>query len=384
MPQHPVIDADGHVMEPDDLWVRYMPEAMRARAPRVDPANALFVTVDGVETPRRELFSGNQDRFERNIKGARRFEDANRDRFSARSQLDGMDVEGITASVLFPSRGLAVMGVDGVDPAVTTAAAHAYNSWLADYAAEDPRRLVGAGMADPRDVDAAVAQARRAVDELGFVAVFLRPNPVGGRAWHDPAYEPLWSAMEELDAPVCFHEGTGALLPQVGTDRFDKHGLWHCVCHPVENQMAMMSVVMGGVAERHPGLRFAFLECGAGWLPYWMWRMDEHVENEPQDFAHLTMEPSAYVERQCFVSIDTDEEPGMLAIEALDGPHVVWGSDYPHSDSKFPNAFKILSSLPGMSAERLQRVVHQGPLELFGERLARTVDAGAGDERARP
>jgi predicted TIM-barrel fold metal-dependent hydrolase len=364
MREHPVIDADGHIMEPRDLWPRYMPESLRDRGPRPDPDHRVLMHIDGVTVPPRSLYPKKPSAH------AERFKEAVESDFSARSQLDGMDVEGIDAAVAFPSKGLAVMAVDGVDPVITTAAAQAYNTWLAEYTQEDPGRLFGAAMIDVRDVDGAVVEARRAIGELGFVAAFLRPNPVGGRAWHDPAYEPLWSAMEELDAPICFHEGAGGLLPQVGVDRFDLHSFWHCVTHPVENQMAMLSVVMGGVAERHPKLRFAFLECGAGWLPYWMWRMDEHVENEPQDFGYLTMEPSEYVERQCFVSIDSDEEPGMAAIEALPGPHVVWGSDYPHRDGKFPNALKTVSALPGMSDERLRRVVCDGPLELFGERLA--------------
>jgi predicted TIM-barrel fold metal-dependent hydrolase len=369
MPDHAVIDADGHVMEPDGMWVRYMPRALADRAPRlVERRPIMSVAVDGVVLPPRTAYARTDA--DLGSVGEPRFAEARVSGFDPASQVRAMDCEGIGSSVLFPTQGLIVMGVDGVDPAVTTAAARAYNTWLAEYTAEDPQRLVGVAMLDVRDIDGAVAEVRRAIGELGFVAAFVRPNPVGGRAWHDPAYEPLWSALEELDAPICFHEGAAALLPQVAVDRFHQHSFWHCVTHPVENQMAVLSVVMGGVAERHPGLRFAFLECGAGWLPYWMWRMDEHAENEPQDFGYLTMEPSEYVQRQCFVSIDSDETPGMAAIESISGPHVVWGSDYPHVDGKFPNAFKTLSSLPGMSTERLRRVVCDGPLELFGPRLA--------------
>jgi predicted TIM-barrel fold metal-dependent hydrolase len=347
-----------------------MPEALRERAPRLsEPGNSLFLTVDGVEVPPRRTFYTNPNSFTEKIEQADRYKEASKVDFSARSHLQGMEIEGITASVLFPSRGLMVMGVAGVDPEITTASAHAYNTWLSEFVQEDPDRLFGVAMIDPRDVGGAIKEAERAIGELGFIAAFLRPNPVNGLPWHHATYDPLWSTLEDLGVPVCFHEGASVLLPQVGIDRFDEHSFWHCVTHPMEQQMAMMSIVMGGVTERHPTLRFAFLECGAGWLPYWMWRFDEHVENEPGDFTSLTLTPSEYIQRQCFVSIDSEESPGIPTLDVLELPHVVWGSDYPHPDGKFPHALEAVSSLPGMSEEKLRRVVYDGPLELFGDGL---------------
>jgi predicted TIM-barrel fold metal-dependent hydrolase len=129
----------------------------------------------------------------------------------------------------------------------------------------------------------------------------------------------------------------------------------------------MLAVVVGGVAARHPALRFAFLESGAGWLPYWKWRLDEAVEVEGKDFPELTLDPSEYVARQCFVSIDTDEIPGIAALDSFGGQHhVVWGSDFPHPDAKYPHAVKTLSTLPGMSPQNFRSVVYEGPQELFG------------------
>ena len=370
MSEQVVIDSDGHVLEPHDMWLEYMPPELRSRAPHVDPIHGAFLTVDGLEVTPKSSYPGSENTFETKVAGADRYRQPALDGFSAHSQIEGMDLEGITAAVLFPSRGLHVMGVDGADSTVTTAAAHAYNSWLSDFISDNPNRLLGVGMIDPRDVNSAILEARRAIGDLGFVALFLRPNPVNGLAWHDAQYDRLWSAVQELGVPICFHEGSAVGLPQVATDRFDRHSFWHCVTHPVENQMAMLSVVLGGVTERYPELRFAFLECGAGWLPYWMWRLDEHVENEPHDFPYLQMKPSLYIQRQCFVSIDSDEDPGMAAIERFEDAHVVWGSDYPHPDGKFPNALRTLTRLNGMTADRLRQVVYEAPSLLFGDALA--------------
>jgi predicted TIM-barrel fold metal-dependent hydrolase len=362
-----VIDADGHVREPDDLWQRYVPEALRDRAPRKVGSDGPYFVIDGVEVPPRRSYSRTTKKL--TAWDEERFRDAASVGYSPASQVAAMDTEGVDVSVLFPSAGLVLMGVDGIDPAVTTATAHAYNTWLAEFCAGGESRLFGAGMIDPRDVEGAVAEAQRCAEELGFVTVFVRPNPVNGLPWHDAQYEPLWSALEELDLAVCFHEGGSVALPQVATDRFIEHAFWHACTHPMEQQMAMLSVLLGGVAEDHPRLRFGFLECGAGWLPYWMWRMDEAVEGEEIDFSHLSLKPSEYVSRQCFVSIDTDEEPGAFALQVLDEPRVVWGSDYPHHDGKFPNALKTLTSLPVMTDEVRRSVLHDAPVALFGNRL---------------
>jgi predicted TIM-barrel fold metal-dependent hydrolase len=374
---HPAVDADGHVMEPPDLWLRNMPASLRDRAPQPIDGNPLFFLVDGCETTPRQAFRGQEHRYDVNI-DADRYRPGVESGFSARAQLAAMDVEGIDAAMLFPSLGLGVMGVAGAHPEITTAAARVYNDWVADFCSVAPHRLLGAGMIDPRDVDGAVSEARRCVGELGLPSVFLRPNPVDARNWHDGAYEPLWSAVEELGIPVCFHEGSAVTLPQVASDRYDVHAFWHACTHPMEQQMAMLSVVLGAVAERHPSLRFAFLESGAGWLPYWMWRLDESIEVEGREFPELKLRPSEYVQRQCFVSMDTDEHTGISAIDAFNGDaHVIWGSDYPHPDAKYPAALTTLSNVDGMTPERLRSVLFDAPVKLLGSRLERALAVAA-------
>jgi predicted TIM-barrel fold metal-dependent hydrolase len=378
MSDHLVIDADGHVFEPDDLWVKNLPPHLREAGPIVcpDPEFTAFKGHD--ELPLREKYL---DRKELNNTGivlrGNRFTDAVANGFDAPSALRGMEQEGITHSVLFPTRGLFVMAVDErVSPEVTTACATVYNDFISDYCRYAPDKLFGMAMIDPRNVQGAITEARRAVEDLGLVGIYMRPNPVYGRNWFSSEYDPLWATIEELDVPVCFHDAGAVTLPQAATDRFEHHGYWHIATHPHEAQMAMVSVVMGGVCERFPKLRFGFMECGAGWLPYWMWRMDEHFENERQwIYKDLTMDPSDYVKRQCFVAIDSDEHTGLHTLDVLGDTHVAWGSDYPHADGKFPAAYKTLTALEGMTQERLEKVVGQNALELYGKRLAAGIES---------
>ena len=172
------------------------------------------------------------------------------------------------------------------------------------------------------DLGAALAEARRCVRELGFRGVMMRPNPVRARTLGDPYWDPLWSLLEELDVPLAVHEGTTQDLPQSGRDRFENYALRHVCSHPHEQQIACAALVMGGVLERHPGLRVDFLESGCGWLPHWLERMDEHVHGWGHAIAKLPLAPSEYFRRQCFVSCDPNERT-LPSVVALAGEDVV-------------------------------------------------------------
>ncbi len=373
-----VVDADRHVIEPADLWQRYMPPDLRDKAPGWDfsrPRGGNFQFA-GVPIPEPEWVADRTKLFETD-----RFAEAAERGYDVPSHFAAMDLEGIDLAVLFPSRGLLVPGVTEVAPQLIMAAARAYNDWLADFCRDGQGRLFGVGMLDLRDTAGAAAEAVRCVGELGHVGLFLRPNIVENRPLFDEKYEPLWATIAELDVPVCFHEGAKVRVPQVGPMELgNRWAFWHVCTHPHAQQIAMVALVMGGVLERHPSLRCAFLECGAGWLPYWMWRMDEHAEprlwryQSVGDVADLSLTPSEYVRRQCFVSIESDEEPGRHAVEALDGSNVVWASDYPHIDSTFPGAVDAFLGLDGLSTESKQKILADNPAAMYGNRVGEALE----------
>jgi predicted TIM-barrel fold metal-dependent hydrolase len=346
-----VLDSDIHIIEPPDLWQRYIDPEFRDRAPyglTEDMGDLRLahdgkpwgrVAVDASSSRRREghSYAHNQERW-------RPFKERGWD---SKVQLEAMDTEGIDVAVVYPSRGLFALSVPDMDPPFAAAMARAYNNWLKDFCSEDPRRLIGAGMISPFDVNDAVSEARRCVKELGFRGVFLRPNIVNGRNWHDPYYEPLWTMLEELQVPLGFHEGAGALLPQVGEQFGANAMLKHVYCHPVEMMLAAGSFCMGGILERHPRLRVAFLEGNCGWVPFLMWRMDEHWERQGDVYApELKMAPSEYFKRQCFVSAECDEVPVKYVIDAIGDDRIVFSTDFPHGDSKFPRAVASFLELP--------------------------------------
>jgi predicted TIM-barrel fold metal-dependent hydrolase len=258
---------------------------------------------------------------------------------------------------VYPSRGLFAQAIDDVDPAFAAAIARAYNDWLYDYCKPDPNRLLGAGMISPHDVRDAVEEARRAVEDCGFRAIFVRPNPVQDRNWHDAYFEPLWDELERLNVPLGFHEGFGPYLPQVG-DRFGADiQMVHTACHPMEMMLAVISMIGGGVLERHPNLRVAFLEGNCSWVPFLLWRLDEHYEvtfRRPD--SKLTMKPSEYFKRQCFVSVEADEDFVKQVIDYMGDDTIVFSTDWPHGDSKYPHAVESFMQLP-ISEESKRKIL---------------------------
>src|SRR4029077_5850942 len=226
--------------------------------------------------------------------GDRYAEEIARD-FDPASQVKAMDKEGLELAILFPTPAMYIPAFTRMDARFAAAACRAYNDWLYDYIqAADPKRLFGAAAISPHAVERAVAEPRRAVAELGMKAIFLRPNIYNERPWHDRYYDPLWAICQELNVPVGFHETTGSRMKAAGADRFQSLGIAHISTHSMEQMLAAMDVIMGGVMERFPTLRFAFLEGQCGWLPFWLGRMDEHYEwREPYgEMTHLTAKPS--------------------------------------------------------------------------------------------
>ena len=174
----------------------------------------------------------------------------------------------------------------------------AYNRWLADYCKPYPDRLFGIAMIPMQDVDLAIEEMRYAREKLGFRGVFLRPNPYNNKMIHHPDYEKFWTMAEELDISVGFHEGGNSGMMQVGMDRFEERGARHIITHTMEMMLACMAVIWGGVCERHPKVRIAFLESGGGWIAGWLDRMDRHFDDKGFNDSGLTTRPSRAVQAQ--------------------------------------------------------------------------------------
>ena len=155
-------------------------------------------------------------------------------------------------------------------------------------------------------------------------------------------------------------------MPQIGTDRFSNEhiSLQHSCSHPMEQMLALSAMTLGGVMERFPRLKAGFLEGNGSWLPWWLWRLDEHAEGYPE--AALTLKPSDYFYRQGYVSLDADETTGIAAIKACGADYFVFSTDYPHNDAKYPYATQIfLDSFP-IEEESKRKILWDNCARLYG------------------
>jgi predicted TIM-barrel fold metal-dependent hydrolase len=366
-----IIDADGHVMEPRGMWERYIDPAFRDRAPRVErgPGGHARIAVEGRLCPRPDgrnaVSPAMQAVFSKNIR--EHLAPYLEAQYSAESQVKALDEGGIETSFLYPSQGLYTAAIDDLDPALAAAICRAYNDWIVDFCAYAPDRLKPVGMLVAlHDPVAAVREVRRLAGR-GFKAVFVRPNPIHGRNLDDPAYEPLWAECERLGLAVGVHEGVSAYLPTLGADRFTSFFAAHAASHPMEQMAAMAALIGGGVLERHSGLRVAFLESGCGWLPYWLWRLDEHwektngIEGEPA----LPMRPSDYFRRQCWISFEPEEPYVPQVLDLIGEDRLLFASDFPHPDHKWPEIVEevVALSLPDTVT---RKILWDNPSAFYG------------------
>jgi uncharacterized protein len=379
-----VFDSDMHVMEPPDLWERYIAAEFRAIAPRgvlSENVRDLRITfpdqnVKGLPIRRRTRQGRNYERNQALYRG-----DAARG-WSGEVQVEAMDVEGLDVAVMFPSRGLNVLvGPDGgarvADARFAAAIARAYNDWLHDLCQTDPRRMLGAGMISVYDINDAVAEAHRVVEDLGFKAVFLRSNIVNGKAWHDTYYEPLWETLERLQIPLGLHQATASSVPQLTRLWFGSpSGMQRAYGQPIGQMFGVGSFLGGGILERHPTLKVAFLEANCSWLPWLLWRLDEAYELEGDlDMSELTMAPSAYFKRQCVASVEPDETPARYTIDFLGNDNLVYSTDYPHGDSRYPHATESFLKLP-FSDEDKRKILWDNCARFYNVSDAPAVSAG--------
>ena len=364
-----MIDAEMHVMEPVDLWERYIDPKFRDRAPKrlSERRWDIRTLVEGevmASLPHGD--SAAENKAEEDALAERYAEEIARD-FDSQSQLLAMDKEGLDLAVLYPTSGMYVMAFKRMDAAFADAACRAYNNWLYDYIQDgDPKRMFGAAVISPHDVDMAVAEVNRAVKDLDMKSIFLRPNLFNDRPWHDPYYDPLWAACQELNTAVGFHETTGSRMNAAGAERFKHTGLAHISTHPLEQMLACMDVIIGGVMERFPKLRMSFLEAGCGWLPFWLDRMDEHFEwRKPyNELDHLSMLPSEYFARQGFCAVECDEEFVSHVVAAVGNDCVVTTTDYPHGDAKYPDAMNTFLTLD-LSDESRRKILWDNTKRLY-------------------
>jgi len=348
------------------MWAEYIDERFRDEAPGVrelDGRKVMAVEGESLVCEGKYPFS-TPDFLAALAKGMERFEGARKAGFSAVSRIADMDAEGVDVQIIYPTVGGQLLGREFRDPELLAASCRAYNDWSAAYCSEDPARLRWAAMLPLQDPTLAVEEARRAAS-TGAVSYYLRPNPVQGRHLGHVDYDPVWAEVEKLGRPLCIHDSGSPHLPSYG-DRMETHTTGHMLAHPFEAMSAMMALIWFGVFERFPRLRVVHVEADAGWLPYWLQRMEQHFEfSGNAEHPELLRSPSDYFRSNVFVACRGDERTLPSAVELVGDDNLTFNTDYPHPDGTWPWGMEDLGAQP-ISEQSKRKILWDNPVRAFG------------------
>lgn len=334
-----IVDADGHVCEPADLWESNLPSHLVDRAIRLRWNEATgydeCMVEDWMCTDRGLVGLGNAGESFDDFGRGRHYEDLNPAGFDPSERVKVLDSEGIDVSVMYPGLGLKLGGIK--DPELAVWSCKVYNDWIAEWCSTAPDRLKGTGALPMQDPKAAADEARR-LPELGLVGTFVRPNAYNGVPFHHWDYKPVWEALEETGLPLGLHIAGLADMP--GASLLMRHlmapGTHHAIIPVIDQMMTLSNLVYGGVLEEHPNLKVVVLESGGGWIAHWMDRLNEFEESYRWAAAPMSLTPEEYFKRQCWISFDPGERtPGPLA-SIVGADRYIWASDFPHNDAKYP------------------------------------------------
>lgn len=350
-----VVDADGHVVEGvafvADVIARF-PDQVGVRADGV-----LGVLIEGRPYPD-PSGPGAGCPADRGLTDAPGVDPSTLSGIVADADKDGMD-----ELVVFPSFAMCVPSIK--DPSLGSGIARMYNSWAAELCADSGGRLHFAAVTPVEHGEVAVDVMREARDS-GAVCTVV-PPALRDRNLDHSDLDRFYSCAEELEMPLGIHGAPGLHLPKIGVDRFTNYIQVHAISFPFDQMTAMTALISGGVFDRHPRLKVAFLEAGAGWLPWFIERLDEHFESRGTWIeGGWQCSPREYVARgNVWVSCEPDEKMLPAVIDQLGDRCVMFASDYPHWDGSWPNATsKLLSQdIPALS---LARVASANAEEFYG------------------
>jgi predicted TIM-barrel fold metal-dependent hydrolase len=368
-----IFSADSHVSEPGDLWVQRIDKDLQFRAPRVErrerngrledlciyegfPPHPVGVGLGAAA----KQGPGNSD-FREQGKG---YADALKGGWDPEARLKDMDLDGVEGEVIHTTLGFRLFWLE--DPKLQRACFRVYNDWLAEYCSYAPDRLIGVPLISLTDIDEARKELRRTYD-LGLrgAMIWLQP-PANYPQYTSQLYDPFWADAEEMGMPMVLHEITGG-----GESRLSPSAYWNVdlslasMIRSHEPQRTIAQLIMSGVCERFPNLKFISAENGLDWLPWYVSRVQRaRAGSYP---TKLTMEPIEYFYRNiAFTYINEPHAVENREIIGLD--NLMFATDYPHSASTWPKSQEIVErdmTNNNVSEEEKRKLIHDNVLRIF-------------------
>jgi predicted TIM-barrel fold metal-dependent hydrolase len=373
-----VISADSHAMEPADLWTSRLDAKLRDRAPRVvttEKGGHLFSAPGIRPFPVAGGFGigkSGQELKEHMKKG---YEAARPSGWDPAERLKDQDVDGVSAEVIYTTLGMPLFALDDVE--LQQACFHAYNDWVNEFASYNRKRLYPIALISLEDIGEGIRELERSA-KLGLRGAMIWGSPPREKPYFSADYDPFWAAAESLDLPLSLHVITGKNQGKVKTReereaREEKEergpapfllqsmGAVHTI------QRSLQQMIFGGVFDRHPRLKIVSAENDSGWVAHFMYRLDHVYEKFGAlwDKVGLKLKPSDYVRRNVWVTFQ-DDMIGPMTYSYFGTDNYMWASDFPHTDSTWPNSLKVIAKdFEGLPDEVTRKMVADNAAKLY-------------------
>ncbi|MAT91823.1 MAG: amidohydrolase [Halioglobus sp.] len=266
------------------------------------------------------------------------------------------------------------------------AGTRAHNRWLAEFCAEQPRRRAGIGLIHLNDIDDAiedVAWIARHGLRGGVLLPLPNPGDVHLKPLNHPDYDRLWAAIQDHDLVINQHSGQGS--PSYGPGQ-GSLALW-ALEMPFYVQRGYTQLIMGGVFERFPRLRFILTESGCAWAPklmqqmdymYMAWKAGAIGEIDTTRDPALKEPPSFYAKRNCYYGASFPGPRDIAGREVVGVDKILWGNDYPHYEGCYPHSRENMRfAFADLEEQEVRMMLGENAATLYQFELDALKDAAA-------
>jgi len=333
-----LISSDSHVIEPEGLWKKQLPQAFQDRAPDFGG-------------PRDTDQPGATDKTKR---------------------VAEMAADGVSAEVLYPTHGLKALSLD--DRGLEAACARVYNDWLIDYCRAAPDRLIGVAMLSMYDIDGAVKEQERC-RKAGLRGSVIWQVPPSELPFTSAHYERFWAAAQDLDMPVNLHilSGHGYSRSRAFGVRPALEGGLTQESNSVNQKLhqsinSLYEFIFSGVLERFPRLKLVLVENEIGWIPFILEQWDYYFKRHGAKHGGSPLKklPSEYFHRQVYATFFNDAVGGRI-LSWWGADNCMWSNDYPHGNSTWPHSRRIVArDLGDLPAALRAKLVRENVARLYG------------------
>lgn len=348
-PPFNLVSADDHVQEPPDLWTkRLSKQKFGDKVPHVarQPNGVERWVVEGAvrnDLPLARAGALAADRLD----DPKEWGQVPKAAYDPAERLKAMDRDGVATSVLYPSAaglGGEVLGAIK-DPALEVACVQAYNDWLLETWGKAGSRFVAQCLVPVASVQAATAEAKRAVARghkgIVFPAAPWRINAASPHLY-DSVWDPFWAAVTDLGVPVCLHSGS---VPPLMMDIYQGFSPavargFDMVRRPSSSGMIVSRFLFSGIAERFPKLKVVFSATGLDWVPFMLEVADhewERICRKGEKPLEMDTQPSDIFHRQCYATTSFDNV-GLRLRSVVGVSNIMWQSEFPLETSTFPES----------------------------------------------